>query len=62
MNRFTTSKNLIFYSREGRLLALTGPFVIDQEVLIGYAVSPAEGYCATIPINEFISLCNSIYV
>ena len=61
MNRFTSSENLISNLREGRLLALTAPFVIDQNVLIGYAVGPEEGYCANIPLNEFISLCNSIY-
>ncbi len=61
MSRFTSSENLISYLREGRLLALTAPLVIDQNVLIGYAIAPEKGYCAIIPINEFISICNSIY-
>jgi hypothetical protein len=61
MNRFTSSENLISNLTEGRLLALTAPLVIDQNVLIGYAIAPAEGYCATMPINEFISIYNSIY-
>jgi hypothetical protein len=45
MTRFTTSENLVSYLREGRLLALTAPFVIDQNVLIGYAIAPEEAYC-----------------
>jgi len=61
MNRFTSSENLVSYLREARLLALTAPLVIDQNVLIGYAVSPEEGYCSSIPINEFISVCTSLY-
>jgi hypothetical protein len=44
MNRFTTSKNPISHLRECRSLALTAPLVLDQNVLIGYAVSPEEGY------------------
>ncbi len=47
MNRFTSSENLISNLREGRLVALTAPFVIDQNVLIGYTVSPEEGYMAS---------------
>jgi hypothetical protein len=61
MNRFTTSENLISNLSSGRLLALTAPLLIDQNVLIGYAVAPEEGYCAIIPISEFISTRNSIY-
>ena len=61
MNRFTSLENLISNLKEGRLPALTAPFVLDQNVLIGYAVSPEEGYCATIPINEFISICKPLY-
>jgi hypothetical protein len=61
MNRFTTSENLISYLREGRLLALTAPFVIDHNVLIGYAIAPEEGYCVILPFDEFVSLYNSIY-
>jgi hypothetical protein len=47
MNGFTTSENLISYIREGRLLALTAPFLTDKNVLIGYAVSSDECYCVT---------------
>jgi DNA polymerase I-like protein with 3'-5' exonuclease and polymerase domains len=61
MNRFTSSENLISYLKEGRLLALTAPLLIDQNVLIGYALSREEDYCAIIPIDEFISIRNSIY-
>ena len=61
MSRFTSSENLISYLREGRLLALTAPLLIDQNVLIGYAIAPEEAYCANIPSGEFISICNSIY-
>jgi hypothetical protein len=61
MNRFTSSKNLVLNLSSGRLLALTAPLVMDQDVLIGYAIAPEEGYCATIPINELISICNSTY-
>jgi hypothetical protein len=61
MNRFTSSENLISNLTEGRLLALTAPLVIDQDVLIGYAESSEEGYCANLPLNEFISIYNSIY-
>ena len=34
---------------------------IDNNVLIGYAVSPEESYCANIPFDEFIAICNSQY-
>ena len=33
MNRFTTSENLLPNLSSGKLLALTAPFVIDQNVL-----------------------------
>ena len=61
MNRFTTSENLLSNLRKGKLLALTAPFVTDKNVLIGYAPAPEQGYCTNIPLNEFISMCNSIY-
>ncbi len=51
MNQFTSSENLISNLSSGRLLALTGPLVIDQNVHIGYAVAPEEDYCATMPIK-----------
>ncbi len=53
--------HLISNLESGITIALTAPLVMDQNALIGYAVSPEEGYCAAIPINEFISICNSIY-
>jgi len=49
MNRFTTSEDPISYSREGRLLALTAPLLMNRDVIIGYAISPEEGYCTSIP-------------
>ncbi len=61
MNRFTSSENLLSGLSTGRLIALTAPVATDNNVLIGYAVSPEEGYCATMPINEFVSSCNSLY-
>jgi DNA polymerase I-like protein with 3'-5' exonuclease and polymerase domains len=42
-------------------LDIPAPFIVDKNVLIGYAVSPEEGYCAIVPINEFISTYNYIY-
>jgi hypothetical protein len=61
MTQFTSSENLISYLREGRLLALTAPLLINRDVLVGYAVSPEEGDCANTPINEFIALCPNLY-
>jgi hypothetical protein len=61
MNRFTSSGNLIFYLREGRSLALTAPLLIDQNVLIGYAIAPEEGYCVILPFYEFLPLSKSLY-
>ena len=59
MNRFASSENLLSNLSSGKLLALTAPLVIDQNVLIGYAVAPEEAYCANLPLNEFTSLCPS---
>ncbi len=53
--------HLISNLESGFTIALTAPFLIDQNELIGYAVSPEEGYCANIPIDEFISICDSTY-
>jgi hypothetical protein len=61
MNRFTSPENLLSNLRSGRLLVLTAPLVIDQNVLIGYAVAPEEAYCANIAFDKFISIWNSIY-
>jgi hypothetical protein len=60
MNR-STSENLVSNLSSGRLLALTAPFVIDQDVLIGYALSPEEASCVNLPLNEFIALCPSLH-
>jgi hypothetical protein len=57
----TELNHLISNLALGNTLALTAPLVTDKNVLIGYAVATDENYCATIPINEFISICNSIY-
>jgi hypothetical protein len=54
MNQFTASENLLSDLSSGRLVALTAPLAIDQDVLIGYAVSSEEAYCATLPLDEFI--------
>jgi hypothetical protein len=56
MNRFTSSENLISNLREGILLALTAPFVIGKNVLIGFALSPGESHCVNLSLNEFISI------
>jgi hypothetical protein len=61
LSRFTSSENLFCNLSSGRLLALTAPLVIDQEVLIGYAESRKEACCANLTLDEFISICNSIY-
>jgi hypothetical protein len=61
MTRFTSWENLLSNLRSGRLLALTAPLVIDENVIIGYAVSSEEAYCANQSLNEFISLSKSIY-
>lgn len=53
--------NLISILDSGSTVALTAPSLIDQNVLIGYAVAPEEAYCSTMPINEFISIYNPIY-
>jgi DNA polymerase I len=62
MNRFTASENLLSDLSSGKLLALTAPLVIDQNVLLGYAASPEEAYCVDIPLNEFTALCPSLYL
>jgi DNA polymerase I len=52
--------NLISTLESGNTVALTAPLVIDQNVLIGFAVSPEEAYCAGVPLNEFTALCPSL--
>ncbi len=43
LSRFTSSQNLLSNLNSGRLLlALTAPLVMDQNVLIGYAVGLEE--------------------
>ncbi len=61
LSRLSPSTNLLSDLSSGRLLTLTTPLLTDQNVLIGYAIAPEEGYCAIMPIKEFVSICNSIY-
>jgi len=42
-------------------LALTAPLVIDQNVLIRYAIGPEEAYCNNLPFNGFMSFSKSLY-
>ena len=52
MNRFISSKNLFSNLSSGKLLALTAPLVIDQEVR--YAAGLEETECAdgTTPLTK----------
>ena len=61
MNRFTSSENLFSNLNSGKSVALTAPLVIDQNVLIGYAVSREEGYCVDLSFDEFLPLSKSLY-
>jgi DNA polymerase I len=62
MTRFMTPEFFISILRSDRSVALTAPLVTDTEVLVGYALSSEEGYCAAFPIDKFISLCPSLYL
>jgi|GEM_PF-6716151 len=42
LSRFTSSENLLSDLSSGRLLALTAPLVMYQNVIIGYAVGLEE--------------------
>lgn len=61
VNQITASENLLSALSSGRSVALTAPLVRDNEVLLGYALSPEEGYCAVLPRNDFTSLCPTLY-
>ena len=60
-NRVTSSENLLSNLSSGRLLALTAPLVIDQNVLIGYALSSEQACCANLSLNKFSSLSRTLY-
>ncbi len=60
-HRLTDLKFLSSKLSTGQLISFTAPLVIDQNVLVGYAVAPEEAYCAIAPLDEFISLCPSLY-
>ncbi|MFC1833193.1 hypothetical protein ACFL2Q_00495 [Thermodesulfobacteriota bacterium] len=62
INQSTDSEHLLSTLRADKRVALTAPFIRDNEVLVGYALSPAESYCAVVPLNEFLDLCPSLYL
>lgn len=62
MNQSTDSEQLLSALRADTRVALTAPFVRGSEVLVGYALSPEQGYCARLPLNEFMAHCPSLYL
>ncbi|MFC1833792.1 DNA polymerase [Thermodesulfobacteriota bacterium] len=61
MNQITDSEHLLSALRADTRVAVTAPFIRDNEVLVGYAPNPEESYCVVVPLEKFIALCPSLY-
>ncbi len=42
-------------------VALTAPLVVQDRVLLGFALSPEESHSVPLPLIEFIALCSALY-
>jgi hypothetical protein len=62
MNRFTPPENLLSILDSENTVAMTAPAVFKDRVLIGFAISPGESYCADLPLNEFVNFRPSLYL
>jgi DNA polymerase I len=62
MTLLMTPEYLISVLDSGSTVALTAPFVIKERVLIGFAPSSEESHCVNLALNEFITLCPSLYL
>ena len=62
MSDLVTADNLLSILDSPITLALTAPMVINDRVLIGFALSPEESYCADLSLDEFRFLCPSLYL
>ncbi|WP_041286281.1 DNA polymerase [Desulfomonile tiedjei] len=61
MTRFTAPEHLISNLESSSTVALTAPVFMKDRVLIGFALSDTEAHCLELGINEFKSLCTSMY-
>ncbi len=61
MTRFMSPEYLIANLEAGNTVALTAPFIMNERVLIGFALSPEEFHSLDLALNEFTSVCTSLY-
>ena len=61
MTRFMTPEYLISNLEAGITVALTAPFILNERVLIGFALSPDEIHSLDLSLNEFTTVCTSLY-
>jgi DNA polymerase I-like protein with 3'-5' exonuclease and polymerase domains len=52
---------LISSLEAGNTVALTAPFIMNERVLIGFALSPGEFHSVDLALSEFRSVCTSLY-
>ena len=56
-SRLTIANDLFVFERAGKTTVFLVPM---RNVLIGFALSSEEAYCADVSLSEFISLCLSV--
>lgn len=61
MNLIRSPEYLISIENLESTVALTAPLVVNDRVLIGFALSPEESHCVELALNEFIALCPSLF-
>ncbi len=62
MNQIRSPEYLLSIMDSGSKVALTAALIMKERVLIGFAQSPGESYCAALSSNEFNALCSSLYL
>jgi DNA polymerase I len=58
----TDWEHLVSTLRSDVMVSVTAPLEIHDRIMIGYAVSPEEAYCANLTVNEFVAISQSVYV
>jgi len=58
----TDWKHLVSTLKSDVMVSVTAPLEIHDRIMIGYAASPEESYCADMTVNEFVSTGRSLYV
>ncbi len=61
MTRFTSPEFLTSVLDSGNKVALTAPFIMNERVLIGFALSAEESHSVDLALDEFTSLCPALY-